>query len=103
MQALARLAAVLKLEVDAVQLVEANEPTTALIEVHRYFEDSPVHLSSHYLVGDSLRLILDHVEETRSDMLVMGGYADQTAESLSLGSTTEYLMRNSTVPVLVHH
>ena len=30
-------------------------------------------------------------------------YTDQTAESLGLGLTTEYLMRNSTVPVLVHH
>ncbi len=39
----------------------------------------------------------------RADLLVMGAYADCTAESLSLGSTTEYLMRNSPVPVLVHH
>ena len=54
-------------------------------------------------MSDSLRVILDHVEETKSDLLVMGAYADCTAESTSLGSTTEYLMRNSTVPVLVHH
>jgi nucleotide-binding universal stress UspA family protein len=35
--------------------------------------------------------------------MAMGAYADMTAESTSLGSTTEYLMRASTVPVLVHH
>lgn len=103
MRALAPLAAALDMEVDAVELVEANEPTTALIEVPKFFKDYPVHLSTHYLVGDSLRVILDHVEETESDLLVMGAYADCTVESTSLGSTTEYLMRNSPVPVLVHH
>ncbi len=103
MRALAPLAAALGLEVDAVELVEADEPTTALIEVPKFFKEYPVYLSTHYLAGDSLRVILDHVGETRSDLLVMGAYADCTAESISLGSTTEYLMRNSPVPVLVHH
>ncbi|HEY0376928.1 MAG TPA: universal stress protein [Pyrinomonadaceae bacterium] len=103
MQALARLAVVFDLEVDAVELVEWNEPTEALIEVSHYFKDFPVRASTHYLTGDSLSLILDHAKEKKCDLLVMGAYADQTAESLGLGSTTEYLMRNSTVPVLVHH
>jgi len=35
--------------------------------------------------------------------MAMGAYADQTAEKLGLGSTTEYLMRESPVPVLVQH
>lgn len=103
MQALARLAVVLGMDVDAVELVEWNEPTEALTEVLRYFKDYPVHVNTHYLKGDSLSVILDHASEAKCDLLVMGAYADQTAESLGLGSTTEYLMRNSTVPVLVHH
>jgi nucleotide-binding universal stress UspA family protein len=103
MQALARLAVVLDIEVDAVELIEENEPTEALIEVDHYFKDFPVHVSTHYLTGDSLRVILDHAQEKECDLLVMGAYADETAESLGLGSTTEYLMRNSPVPVLVHH
>lgn len=103
MRALAPLAVALGLEVDAVQLVEPDEPTTALIEVPRFFKDYPVHTSTHYLTGDSLRVILDHITEEKCDLLVMGAYADCTAESTSLGSTTEYLMRNSAVPVLVHH
>jgi nucleotide-binding universal stress UspA family protein len=84
-QVLARLAVTLNLEVDAVELVEANEPTSALIEVPRFFKDLPVHLSTHYLLVNSLRLILDHLEETRSDLLVMGAYADCTAENLRSG------------------
>jgi nucleotide-binding universal stress UspA family protein len=103
MQALARLAVVLGMDVDAVELVEWNEPTEALTEVIQYFKDYPVHLNTHYLKGDSLSLILDHAREEKCDLLAMGAYADQTAESLGLGSTTEYLMRNSTVPVLLHH
>ena len=103
MRALAPLAAALDMEADAVELVEENEPTAAVIEVPKYFKDFPVHTSPHYLVGDSFRVILDHVEETKSDLLVMGAYAYCTAESISLGSTTEFLMRNSPVPVLVHH
>jgi nucleotide-binding universal stress UspA family protein len=104
MQALARLAVALRMEgVDAVELVEWNEPTEALTEVLQYFKDLPVHVSAHYLKGDSLSVILDHAREAKCDLLAMGAYADRTAENLGLGSTTEYLMRNSAVPVLVHH
>lgn len=104
MKALARLAVALKIEeVDAVELVEENEPTEALIEVPRYFKQFPVRVSTHYLTGDSLSVIIDHAREKNCDLMAMGAYADMTAESTSLGSTTEYLMRASTVPVLVHH
>jgi nucleotide-binding universal stress UspA family protein len=102
--ALARLAVALRLEgVDAVELVEWNEPTEALAEVLQHFKDFPVHVNAHYLKGDSLSVILEHAREAKCDLLAMGAYADRTAESLGLGSTTEYLMRNSAVPVLMHH
>jgi nucleotide-binding universal stress UspA family protein len=48
-------------------------------------------------------LILDHVRETGSDLLVMGAYDDSIGERLALGSTTDYLIHNSPVPTLVHH
>jgi nucleotide-binding universal stress UspA family protein len=103
MHALARLAVALNLEVDAVELLEENEPQDALLEVSEYFKDFPVRVSTHYLEGDSLNVILKHLKEAKCDFLAMGAYADQTAEKLGLGSTTEYLMRNSPVPVFVHH
>jgi hypothetical protein len=87
MHALAPLATTLKMDVDAVELVGEGDPTTALSEVIHYFKDFPVHLSTHYLVGDSHSLILDHVKETGSDLLVMGAYDDSIGESLALGST----------------
>jgi nucleotide-binding universal stress UspA family protein len=100
---LVRLAVLLELQVDAVQLVGEGEPSTALAEVTEYFKDFPVHLSTHYLVGDSHAAILDHAKENSCELLAMGAFDNEVAESLALGTTTEYLMRNSPVPVLVHH
>jgi nucleotide-binding universal stress UspA family protein len=103
MKMLARMAAALGMEVDAVQLVEEGAPTTALQEVISYFKDYPVHLSTHYLVGDSHSLIIDHAKQTRCDLMVMGAYDNRMADSLALGTTTDYLVHRSPVPVLVHH
>jgi len=103
MKMFAPLATRLGLEVDAVQMVEEGEPTTALREVISYFKEYPVHLSTHYLVGDSHSLIIDHAKESRCDLMVMGAYDNSMADSLALGTTTDYLIRNSPVPVLVHH
>jgi nucleotide-binding universal stress UspA family protein len=103
MEMLARVAVALGLEIDAVQLVEEGAETTALKEVLLYFKDFPVAVSTHYLVGDSHALIVDHLKENKCDLMVMGAYDNRLADSLALGTTTEYLMRNSPVPVLVHH
>jgi nucleotide-binding universal stress UspA family protein len=103
MKMLALLATRLGLEVDAVQMVEEGEPTTALKEVISYFKDYPVHLSTHYLIGDSHSLIIDHAKETRCDLMVMGAYDNRLADSFALGTITDYLVHTSPVPVLVHH
>jgi len=103
MKVLAHLAVALGMEVDAVQMVEEGEPTVALKEVVLYFDKLPVQLSSHYLVGDSHSAIIEHTKERNCDLLAMGAYDNRLAESLALGTTTEYLIHNSPVPVLVHH
>jgi len=103
MKMLARLAAALEMDVDAVQMVEEGESTTALKEVVSYFKDYPVRLSTHYLTGDSHAVIIEHAKEIGCDLMVMGAYDNRLADSLALGTTTDYLVRNSPVPVLVHH
>ena len=103
MKMLARLAIALGMDVDAVQMVEEGEPTTALNEVISYFENYPVHHSTHYLRGDSHSVITDHAKEIGCDLIVMGAYDNWVADSMALGTTTDYLIRNSPVPVLVHH
>ena len=103
MKMLARLAAALRMEVDAVQMVEEGEPTTALDHVVKFFKDVPVHLSTHYLLSDTHAVIIEHAKEINCDLMVMGAYDNWVADSMSLGTTTEYLIRNSPVPVLLHH
>lgn len=103
MKMLARLAVALSMDVDAVQMIEEGEPTTALNEVISYFENYPVHYTTHYLRGDSHSVITDHAKEIECDLIVMGGYDNWVADSMALGTTTDYLIRNSPVPVLVHH
>lgn len=103
MRMLARLAVALMMEVDAVQLVGEGEPTTVLKDVALYFKDLRVPLSTHYLIGDSHAAIIQHAKKIKCDLLVMGAYENRLADSLALGTATEYLMRNSPVPVLVHH
>ena len=36
-------------------------------------------------------------------LMQMGAYDNSMADSLALGTTTDYLIRNSPAPVLVHH
>jgi len=103
MKMLARLAAALEMDVDAVQMVEEGESTTALKEVVSYFKNYPVRLSTHYLTSDSHAVIIEHAKEIGCDLMVMGAYDNRLADSLALGTTTDYLVRNSPVPVLVHH
>ena len=103
MKMLARLAAALEMDVDAVQMVEEGESTTALKDVVTYFKNYPVRLSTHYLTGDSHAVIIEHAKEIGCDLMVMGAYDNRLADSLALGTTTDYLVRNSPVPVLVHH
>ena len=103
MKMLAHLAVALGMEVDAVQLVEEGEPTTVLKDVVSYFKSYPVHLNTHYLTGDSHSVIIDHAREVDCDLLVMGAYDNRLADSLALGTTTDYLLHSSPVPVLVHH
>jgi nucleotide-binding universal stress UspA family protein len=103
MKTLALLAVALQMEVDAVHMVGEGEPTVLLKEVVSFFGDYPVHLSTHYLVSDSHAVIIDHAKEIGSDLLVIGAYDNRIADSLALGTTTDYLIHNSPVPVLVHH
>jgi len=103
MKMLARLTAALEMDVDAVQMVEEGESTTALKDVVSYFKNYPVRLSTHYLTSDSHAVIIEHAKEIGCDLMVMGAYDNRLADSLALGTTTDYLVRNSPVPVLVHH
>ena len=52
--------------------------------------------------GDSHTAILEHAKQSGCDLLVMGAFADREVEVLALGTTTEALLGQSRIPVLVH-
>jgi nucleotide-binding universal stress UspA family protein len=45
--------------------------------------------------------ILKHTTEAPVDLLVMGAYGRSRLRELILGSTTSYVIRNTTIPVLM--
>jgi nucleotide-binding universal stress UspA family protein len=55
------------------------------------------HLSG---VGD---IILRKAAEIRCDLVVMGAYAHSRLREIVLGGTTDFMMRHSTVPILMAH
>lgn len=48
-------------------------------------------------------LLLQHVEELGSDLLVMGAYSHSRVRELILGGVTQHVLRNASVPVLMVH
>lgn len=53
--------------------------------------------------GDAGRLLIQVAETQGADLLVVGRRGHGVAASLLLGSTSEYVVRRATVPVLVAH
>jgi nucleotide-binding universal stress UspA family protein len=81
-------------------------------EAARRAERAVEFLKSHDIPAVSLPLasqfapareILDHTEKLQAGLLVMGAYGKQTWREFFLGSTTQTVLRESTIPVLVCH
>lgn len=102
MEALGELAVSLKLAVDVVHLMEPHKDPNCLKEAEEYFARLSIAHELHYLQGDTHALILQHAAERGCDLLSMGAFANRQLESLALGTTTEAILRQSQIPVLVH-
>jgi nucleotide-binding universal stress UspA family protein len=102
METLVRLAAALKLEIEAVHLIEPRKDKTSLKRAAEYLDRHSVPFETTYLRGKSHARILEHAREKGCDLLVMGAFADKAVEVLALGTTTEAMLRMSHIPVLVH-
>jgi nucleotide-binding universal stress UspA family protein len=62
--------------------------------------DIQVMARSGQRVGD---VLLRHVSDTASNMLVMGGYGHSRFREAVLGGATRYMLENASVPVLMAH
>ena len=103
MDELGELAVRLNLAVDIAHLFEPHKDPASLKEAEEFFSRLPISYEVHYLEGDSHAVILQYALEKNCDLLAMGAFANGLYEELALGTTTEEMLRQSQIPVLVHH
>ena len=78
-------------------------------EEKRLIGEIDAYLSAHELswhlekaTGDPAEAIIVKAKEINADVIAMGAYGHSRIKELLVGSTTEYVLRNATCPVLVY-
>jgi nucleotide-binding universal stress UspA family protein len=81
----------------------AEQAQTYLARVARRSDLVGLPVETKTLGGAAARGILDAVQEYRADLLVMSSHGRSGFPRLALGSVAEYVIRHTSVPVLVLH
>jgi nucleotide-binding universal stress UspA family protein len=79
---------------------DLGEQTIA--EARRYLEPYKLRLEARIVDGHAAERIPAEVKERGHDLVFMGSHGHGRILELVLGSTTEYVLRNVTCPVLLH-
>lgn len=82
---------------------EDRERTALADEVRECVQPWGVEIQAHCLTGTPGREILETARSVNADLIVMGAFGHSRIHDLILGSTTAHIMRQSPVPVLLHH
>ncbi|MEN3052341.1 MAG: universal stress protein [Candidatus Methanosuratincola petrocarbonis] len=69
--------------------------------VEKHFSDSKLLVETRILYGDPAKKIAEYAEKTNSRLIVLGNRGMGKIQSFLLGSTSEGVIRNSRVSVLV--
>ena len=104
LQGAIELCQALNLKLDIVTVVPAPPEmgvTPALEDAVRMARDHGIEPSPETLVGHAEQQILECAERRQADLIVMGAYGHTRIRELVLGSTTSYVVRKSSVPVLL--
>ncbi len=72
-----------------------------LLEAQTYLEPYEVELEAVGTSGAPEKEILKTAKNQKCDLIIMGAYGHSRIREAILGSTTDYVMRNSTLPVLL--
>ena len=72
-----------------------------LEEARKYFEHFTPRAEFHLLAGHANEEIIKHIKERDADGLFIGAYGHSRIIEMVLGSTTEYVLRNSSCPVFM--
>ena len=103
LHAAAELTSVLQLPLTVVHVArdDAGEGSRVLTEAQRYLESYEVAVTAKPLTGPPHQRIVDVLRDGRFDLLFIGAYGHSRIIEMVLGSTTEYVLRNSGAPVFL--
>ena len=80
---------------------DAGEGSRVLTEAQRYLQSYEVAVTAKPLTGPPHQRIVDMLRDGRFDLLFIGAYGHSRIIEMVLGSTTEYVLRNSGAPVFL--
>jgi len=100
-----------KAEFVTVCVIDANNKPplsgeTAAIQLTEHLARHQISAQANYEIVEKesvAEALIRKVKDTNSDMIVMGGYGESKLRQILMGSTTGYIMKNMTVPVLFSH
>ena len=79
----------------------AADGETVLAEARRYLEAYDIAVTYQVLTGPPHQVIIDALTAGAHDLLFIGAYGHSRIIEMVLGSTTEYVLRNSSAPVFL--
>ncbi len=99
-----------KKRLDVIRLVETDEDEAKRVLPEH---DLIAHLESHGINANLVQLkqgsasagktILEHCNEAKPDLLVMGAFGRGKFSTMLFGSTAQYVLKNTSIPVLMSH
>jgi nucleotide-binding universal stress UspA family protein len=103
LHAAAELTSALQLPLTVVHVArdDAGEGSPVLTEAQRYLQSYEVTVTAKQLTGPPHQRIVDVLRDGRFDLLFIGAYGHSRIIEMVLGSTTEYVLRNSGAPVFL--
>jgi nucleotide-binding universal stress UspA family protein len=102
LHAAAELASGLGLPLTVVHVERAgSDPDAVLAEARQYLETYGVAVSIRRLSGPPHQRIVDVTRDGQYDLLIIGAYGHSRIIEMVLGSTTEFVLRNTLCPVFL--
>src|SRR5262249_601525 len=80
---------------------DSSESARALDEARRYLHSYDLPLTCQAMAGAPHQTIVDVIRQGGHDLLFIGAYGHSRIIEMVLGSTTEYVLRNSPCPVFL--
>jgi nucleotide-binding universal stress UspA family protein len=71
-------------------------------EIEAFVEPYKMQVEVECVEGEASKAILEHAEKKGTDLIVMGAFGHSRIHDLILGGTAAYIIRNTTLPVLLH-